>query len=317
MKVLVTGSEGFVGKNLVEQLKTKDYKVLHPTCTELDLTDEEKVKEYLSSYDLEVIVHSATTLRIGTSYPPKTCENNLRMFFNLQKNLRHGVRLINFGSGSEYDRRFWYPKMPESFFGSHVPLDEHSYAKYLISKYIEDTDHENLLNLRIFGIYGRYEDYRYKFISNMIAKNILKQPITINANVFYDYVYIDDFVKIVELFLNKEKTKYKTFNITPSQPVDLLTLAQFVNKVSSFTSEIRILNSELGTEYSGDNTRLVSELGNFQFMSHEDSIKDLYAFYKGIEDSIDAPSVIKDEYLDYAKKLRTDFFEKKNEKLCN
>ncbi|MDP3705968.1 MAG: NAD-dependent epimerase/dehydratase family protein [Legionellaceae bacterium] len=306
MNILITGSEGSVGKHLVEEFLKKGYSVLSPPYSELDLTNEERVSEYFGQHKIDVIIHSATTLRQDTSYPAKTCENNLRMFFNLQKQLTPKIKLINFGSGSEYDRRYWYRKMPEEFFDQHIPEDDHSYSKYLISKYIRDTEQSNVINLRIFGIYGRYEDYRFKFISNAIVKNLLKLPIVINQNVIYDYIYINDFFRLVEILVNKEP-KNKTLNATTTQSIDLVSIAKLVNDVSHYESEIHVLHSGIGVEYSGDNKKLLSDIGPFEFMTHQEAIADLYHYYKSIEVTLDVKAVVQDNYLNYAKKLRTYF----------
>jgi len=228
MSILITGAEGFVGCNLVELFLNKKYSVLSPTRDELDLTNANDVGKYFKNNTIESIIHCATTLREGTAYPINTCENNLRMFFNLQKHMTSPMKMINLGSGSEYGREYWCKKMPEEYFDTHVPEDSHSYAKYLVSKYINDMNSENLICLRIFGIFGKYEDYRYKFISNSIAKNLLKLPIIINQNVVYDYIYITDFFKIVEYFVDN-KTKSNIYNVTPTESIDLLTIASIIN----------------------------------------------------------------------------------------
>jgi len=307
MSILVTGAEGFVGRNLVELFSAEQYPVLSPTKDELDLTDFDRVGDYLKNNRIETIIHCATTLREGTTYPPDTCQNNLRMFFNLQQHMTPATKLINLGSGSEYDRKFWHKKMREEFFGRHVPQDEHSYAKYLISKYIHDTDNENLICLRLFGIFGKYEDYRYKFISNAIVKNLLKMPIVINQNVIYDYICTRDFYSIVKYFINNH-TKEKIFNITPVESIDLLTIAAIINKISDYKSDIRILNNGIGVEYSGDNKKLISELGDFCFTPYEASIADLYEYYRQRVNTLDVEAVKKDEYLGYARKLHRDYF---------
>ncbi len=309
MSILITGAEGFVGRNLAELFLDKKYHVLSPTRDELDLTNFDSVGHYLKSNPVETIIHCATTLREGTLYPPNTCQNNLRMFFNLQQHMTPAMKIINLGSGSEYDRKFWHKKMPEDFFGAHIPEDEHSYAKYLISKYISDTDNENLICLRIFGIFGKYEDYRYKFISNAIVKNLLKMPIVINQNVVYDYICINDYFRIVEFFV-KNKTKYRIFNVTPTESIDLLTIAAYINKISQYKSDVHVLNQGIGVEYSGNNAKLLSEIGNFQFTPYELSIRDLYEYYKERVNSLDAEAVKEDEYLGYAKKLHQEYFKK-------
>ena len=313
MNILITGSEGFIGRNLAELFLNKKYSVLFPTVNELELTDSGAVEKYFKNNSIETIVHCATVLRDGTNYPVDTCEKNLRMFFNLQKYMTPSMKMINLGSGSEYARAYWRKKMPEEYFDEHIPEDSHSYAKYLISKYIKEVNNENLICLRIFGIYGKYEDYRYKFISNAIVKNLLNMPIIINQNVIYDYIYINDFFKIVEYFVNN-KTKNRIFNVTPTGSIDLLTIANLINKVSESKSEIRVLNEGIGVEYSGDNSKLMSEMGDFPFISPEAAIANLFKYYKSIKDKLDVSNIKQDAYLEYAKKLHTNYFNKKNEK---
>lgn len=307
MSILIIGSEGFVGRNLVELFSKNNYSVLFPSKDELDITKSDDVGKYLRNNHIETIIHCATTLREGTSYPTDTCENNLRMFFNIQKYMTSSMKMINLGSGSEYGRSHWYKKMPEEYFDKHIPEDSHSYSKYLISKYIQDMNCENLICLRIFGIFGKYEDYRYKFISNSIVKNLLGMPIVINQNVIYDYLYITDFYRILEYFVNN-RIKNRIFNITPTESIDLLTIANLINKVSDNKSEIHVLNQGIGVEYSGDNKRFLSEIGNFQFTAYDTAISDLYGYYKKIKDTLDINAIKQDAYLDYAKNLRSKYF---------
>lgn len=310
MSIFITGAEGFVGRNLAELFLKNNYPVLAPKLAELDLTDPEAVKAYLGKNPVAAIVHSATVLMQNKDYPSDTCEKNLRMFFNLLRYKSPGTKLINLGSGSEYDRRCWRKKMPEEYFGEHIPADGHSYAKYLISKHIKETDDETLVCLRIFGIFGRYEDYRYKFISNSIVKNLFGMPVVINQNVVYDYLYITDFFRIVEHFV-KNTPKNRIFNATPAQSIDLVSIAGLINKISADKSGIRVLNDGIGVEYSGDNTRLMSELADFTFLPHSEAIADLYKYYAGIKDQLDVAAVKQDDFLSYAKKLQADCFNKK------
>lgn len=316
MNILITGGEGFVGRNLAEHFTINKYPVLCPRQDELDLVDTEAVDGYFKRHSIDTIIHCATTLRDGTAYPTNTCENNLRMFFNLQRQLTSSMKLINLGSGSEYSRKYWHRKMPEDYFDKQVPDDSHSYAKYLISKSISDSRDDNCISLRIFGIFGKYEDYRYKFISNSIAKYLLKMPIVINQNVIYDYLYIQDFSRIIELLINK-RTGSRIFNTTPTDSIDLLSIANIINQLGSHKSEIQILNKGIGVEYTGCNQRLLSELGGFKFMSYQDSISALYVYYKKNLHMLNESELRKDAFLDYAKELKNKYFINKNEEQHN
>lgn len=313
--ILVTGAGGFIGQNLAEYLQAKGFDVLAPSQQELDLTDNLAVEAFFAAHQIETIVHCATIRREGTDYPPNTCEYNLRMFFNLERMLKPKMRLISLGSGSEYDRCAWRRKMPEDYFGRRVPSDGHSYAKYLISKYIELKKDPALVCFRLFGVFGKYEDYRYKFISNAIVKNLLGLPITINQNVIYDYLYIVDFCRIIERFISLSNPTGRTvYNVTPTEPIDLISLARMINKASGRQSEIKVLNEGIGVEYSGDNSRLLAELGDFRFTAPEKAIAELIVYYRSILGSLDAETVKKDPYLGYAQQLRNDYFLKNREK---
>jgi UDP-glucose 4-epimerase len=307
MNILITGSEGFVGKNLVNLFLLDGYNVFSPTVVELDLTDFDSVSSYFDENTIDVIVHSATTLRNGTNYPLDTCENNLKMFFNLAHMAGSKIKLINFGSGSEYSRGFWHKKMHEDFFGTNIPKDSLGFSKYVISKYIEDGNFINMTTLRIFGIFGKFEDYRFKFISNAIAKNLFRMPILINQNVVYDYIYIDNFYEIVKFFVNN-KIDFRSYNVTPSNSTDLLTIANTINKISNYKSDVVVLNDGVGVHYSGDNSRLLSSIKNINIMSLSESVLDLYQYYKSNISMLDRNELEKDQFLSYAKKLKEEYF---------
>jgi GDP-L-fucose synthase len=307
MSVLITGTEGFVGKHLTEMFRANKQDILAPTRAEIDLTNDLAVESYFKHNPIEAIVHCATTLRTGTSYPPNTCENNLRMFFNLQRQLTPGMKLINLGSGSEYCRRYWYRKMTESFFDTHVPEDGHSYAKYLISKFISASHNQRMVNLRLFGIFGHHEDYRYKFISNSVVKNLLGMPIVINQNVVYDYLYIADFYRIVKHFVD-HPARFREYNVTPTASIDLETIAALINRSSDIQSEILLLNPGIGVECSGDNSRLLEEMGDLQFTPPETAISELLKYYKEMHESLDVEALRQDAFLDYAKSLHKEYF---------
>ncbi|MBU2703211.1 GDP-L-fucose synthase [Sporomusaceae bacterium BoRhaA] len=297
MKVLITGAGGFVGRNLEEYFSGK-HEIFAATHADLDLLDDSAVKNYIEENQIEFIIHCASYGGSRKSnYDEKNdnvVEQNLRMFFNLERCLTPNMRMVYLGSGAEYDRLHWSHKMSEEYFDTYVPADSYGYAKYLISKYIEQTD--NIVCLRIFGLFGKYEDYRFKFISNAIVKNLLKMPITINQNVVFDYLYIGDFVKLVKYMIGN-KPKEKHYNITPTQSIDLVTIAEIINEISDFKSKIIVLYEGMNREYSGDNNKLLSEVGNFQFTEYVKSIEELYQYYSSIFDTLDVEIIKNDLFI--------------------
>lgn len=277
--IFITGAGGFIGKNLTEQLNEK-YSLLTPGHKELNLLDEKAVDRFFKKNKIDVVINCAV---IGGSrkeeYVNSSLSDNLRIFFNLLKNKDKYKKMIHLGSGAEYDKSKPIVKVKESDFGRSIPKDDYGFFKYLCSKYIERE--ENIICLRIFGLFGKYEDYRYRFISNAIVNNLRRLPITMNQNLFFDYVYIDDFIKIVDYFIN-HNAKYRFYNIGTGKKIDLRTISKKINLIADKKSKMVIKEKGLNYEYTCDNKKLLNELGKFKFAPFDESLNELYSWYKNI-----------------------------------
>jgi UDP-glucose 4-epimerase len=285
MRILITGGSGFIGRNLAEQLAA-NYEVLAPSSAELDLLNEQAVREYLTRHRCDVIVHTATTRsNRRLAAPPDLLDRNCRMFFNLVRNLapRHERvgKMIHFGSGAEYSRLQLPPRVTEDYFDTRVPTDAYGFSKYICAKYIERSD--RLLDLRLFGVFGPYEDYTVRFISNACCRALKGLPIVLRQDVVFDYLYIHDLVKLTAWFIENDP-RHKAYNIATGRPVALTELARVIAQVSAQVSgrtpDISVLSEGLGPEYSADNSRMLAEMGNYQFWDLEDSIRNLYSWYE-------------------------------------
>ena len=297
--IFITGGSGFIGRNLKEYLQKK-YNVLAPSHKELELLDAEKVRSYILKNKINVIIHAGI---IGGKKQDVGLKdvvyNNLRIFFNLARNAQFVERIIYFGSGLEYDKNRPLKSVKEEDLDKKVPSDDYGFYKYVCAKYSKYS--KNIYDFILFGIYGRYEDHLYRFISNAIIKNLLKMPITIMRNVYFDYLYINDFVKIVDFFIT-HKPKYKIYNLTSGKKIDLLTLSKLVNSVSNFKSKIIVLNKGLSNEYTASNSRLIKELKGFRFTPHKVAIEELYNWYKNRMHLIDIKKIEQDQYINFLKK---------------
>ncbi len=275
--IFITGARGFIGKNLKEQLGSK-YILLTPSHKELDLLDSKAVAQFFTKNKIDVVINCAA---VGGSRVEEHVESalsiNLKIFFNLLKNKDKYKKMIHLGSGAEYDKSKPIVRVKEEDFGKRIPQDEYGFFKYLCSKYIENE--KNVVNLRIFGMFGKYEDRRYRFISNAIVNSLNGQPIDMRQNVFFDYVYIDDFVKIVDYFIIR-KGKLKFYNIGTGKKIDLITIAHKINELSNKKTKIIIKNKGLNNEYTCNNKNLISELKNFKFDLFDNSLNKLYSWYK-------------------------------------
>ncbi|MDP3588629.1 MAG: NAD-dependent epimerase/dehydratase family protein [Sulfuricurvum sp.] len=289
MTILITGAHGFVGQNLTEYLtKTTKYTLFTPKSSELDLLDENAVDGYIIQNKIDVIIHGAN--RGGgrdTEGMNDVVHTNLRMFFNIAKQSSKVQKIIHLGSGAEYGKHKPIIDAVEDDALIALPQDDYGFYKSVCSRYIDKCD--NIYNLRIFGAYGKYENYRFKFISNAIVKNLLGLPIEIMQNVYFDYIDIDDMLPMIAYFIEHDG-QYRTYNISKGKKIDLVMLAQMINDVSDFKSEIIVKNTGLNLEYTSSNDRIMSE-HSFHLSTHHETITRLIDYYRAVLPKIDANEI--------------------------
>jgi UDP-glucose 4-epimerase len=276
MKILITGGSGFIGRNIAEYFRGRA-EVLAPSHTELDLADDSAVRSYLEKAAAEVVIHGA--IRPGhrnAQDPSQQFYLNTKMFFSLARNAHLFGKMLFLGSGAVYDHRHYQPKMKEKYFDAYVPQDELGFSKYVAAKYIERA--KNIVELRLFGVFGKYEDYAIRFISNLICKAIFDLPLTLKQDRRFDYLFIDDLMPVLDYFI-KHKGKHRAYNVTSGSPVNLLALAEKIKKIAGKDLPIKVMESGIGTEYTGDNGRLKREIRDVQFTPIDEAIQGLYQWY--------------------------------------
>lgn len=290
MKILITGANGFIGKNLVEKLHGK-YLIESPGRAKLNLLDGELVEAYLKTNRFDVIIHAANTnnTRNTATTPYESLDGNLRMFFNLERCKEYYGKMYYFGSGTEYDMQHYIPDMKEEYFGTYIPKDAYGFSKFIMSKSCEQAN--NIYDLRLFGVYGKYEEWERRFISNAICRALKGKDITIQKNVYFDYLWVDDLCHIMEWFIENEP-QYKHYNVCRGTKIDLYSLACMVREILNIDRDIVIGESGWKPEYTGNNERLLAEIGNYLFAGYRESITGLCEYYKANINMIDEKKLI-------------------------
>lgn len=291
--ILVTGGSGFIGRNVIEYFKNSDkYVILHPDSKELNCIVEDSVYNYLKNNKIDIVLNFAVygdgidKQKDGS----KILEYNLRMYYNFSKYNYLYKKMIYAGSGAEYDKRFPICSVREEDIGKTIPVDQYGLMKYIVGRDIERSS--NIYNLRLFGIFGKYEYYPVKFISNICCKSILGIPLTIRQNVYFDYLWIDDFLLFLEKFIETENPKYHSYNVVSGKRIDLYKLCTLVNDCAGRTSDIIICREGLANEYTASNNRIMKEYPDFKVTPIEESICQLYDWYLNHKKDIDLYKLI-------------------------
>ena len=273
--ILITGSGGFIGKNLKKHLENK-YNILSPRSFELDCRDKDAVYKYFKENDIDFIIHCGTTGGArGVADKDTTVVDNLAMVINLLETKKDETRMIVFSSGAMYGRQRPIQKIKEDEVGDVVPLDLYGESKMRIAQLVKDF--RDVVCLNIFACYG-YDELPTRFPSYAITQNIKHLPIEINRNVVFDYLFIDDLCRIVEHFVNNNWKKYNIINVTPNKSITMEEISKLINNMSDFESEIIMKDKTLGNEYTGCNERLLSEIEDMKFTPMNVGLKKLYDY---------------------------------------
>ena len=214
MKVLVTGSNGFIGKNILNLLKDEFDFIQCSRTTEHSVTDLQKL---LLIDDVDVVIHLAAEANVGESYekPYKYYNFNINSSLNIAEFCR--IKKI---SKLIYLNTYVYGNNPNN------PIDENHkielISPYTKSKYISEKlfmhyfDHDiDVISLRLFNLYGVFQSNKF-FIANLINQivNGIK-PIIDNEETRRDYLYINDLINLIRLIILKknEQNKFQIFNV--------------------------------------------------------------------------------------------------------
>lgn len=181
------------------------------------------------------------------------------------------------GSGAEYGKQKDVVSVNEEDVGRVIPIDDYGIMKYSIAQAIEGS--KNIYNLRLFGIFGKYENYITKFISNICCKTIKDIQLSIRQNMYFDYLWINDFCRMLEVLMDNE-LKYHTYNIVSGKKISLIKLCDIVQDISKKKMQVFVCKEGLANEYTASNNRFISEFQLFKYTPIDEAVCELYNWYK-------------------------------------
>lgn len=218
MKVVVFGSNGFVGSNLVRIFPHW----VGVARQEVDLTDQAQVDAYFErNSDIDVVVHCSVIG--GSRLSPddgEVCYKNLLMFENVA---RHAKKMLYFSSGAALR--------------GDPPTDPYGFSKWVIDRRIASVP--NYHSLRIWGCYGEGElPTRFSAVCRK------EKHVVIPQDRYFDFIDVREVASVVEKYVNGFLSD-KVYNLV--QPEKLL-LSQWAGRFGA-TYEIKD-ETRLGESYS-------------------------------------------------------------------
>ena len=253
MNVLITGSNGYIGKSIFNS-KIENIKFFHGNRQTINLFDKESIKSFIKENKIDSIIHCAIE---GGSRLKKddinTFYKNILIFENLYycKNSLHKV--INFASGAEFDRETDINLVNEEDIFDRIPKDYYGLSKNIIAK--KALTANNFYNLRIFGCFDENE-LDSRFIKTCILKSKRNETITIHEDKIMDFFYIQDLISIIRYFFLVNPV-YQDINLCYKNKYKLSEIAKKIINETNSKSNITI-QEENSLNYYGNFDKLQS-----------------------------------------------------------
>jgi len=184
MRIMITGANGMVGKNLLEHAGIKNHEIFAPLRSELDLFDSVSVENYVSRIAPDMIIHTAGKvggIQANMREPVNFLLENLDMGRNIVWAARKsGVkRLLNLASSCVYPRNAPNPLREEYILtGELEPTNEgYALAKVTVARlcqYISNQDpdfqYKTLLPCNLYGRWDKFDPAHSHLIPAILHK---------------------------------------------------------------------------------------------------------------------------------------------------
>ena len=224
MKILLTGSEGFIGKNLTQYLKDK-----HQIIPLDKITGDDLVTCNLD-YDVDMVIHLA-----GLSGVRQSLDNPVDYWTN---NVVGSYRIFN----KFKDKKILY--------ASSSTAKEPWRNPYAMSKfYMEQIAPDNAIGMRFTTVYGPGAR------EGMLIPRLLRDDVPyINVDHTRDFVHVNDIMSAI-CFLMKNDIEEKVLDIGTGQSNNLLDILSSLN--------IEVKDRRMGTMFERkDNTAQIGVLSD-------------------------------------------------------
>jgi UDP-glucose 4-epimerase len=242
-RILVIGSEGFIGKTLTKSLEATEHEIftldllpsIRPNHFQVDIVDRKKVSEVLSEIQAEIVIHLAAQIDVRDSFadPLKDLEINGKGIINvLLSSFENGCKNFCYlhSGGAIYDSNQPLPidedgkELPQSPYGLTKNLGE-GYVRIFAEKYLSSWS-----SLALSNCYGPINEHGRGVIYELVSsiKNGVS-PTLFGAETSRDFVYVEDVVDAIKLAINKPINS--RVNISSASETTLLELFAKITEI--------------------------------------------------------------------------------------
>lgn len=220
--LLVTGGSGMVGRNLLEHPMIREWDVIAPSSSELDLCLSDKTQKFLEKHKPDAVIHAAGHvggIHANIANPVLFLEKNLVIGRNIIMSCLHtGVKhFLNLASTCMYPRNASNPLSEQMILKGELEPTNEGYALAKIAatrlcQYIRlehpHLHYKTLIPCNLFGRYDKFDPTASHLLPAIIMKihtakkeNLDTVEIWGNGTARREFMYAGDFADAVLLAL--------------------------------------------------------------------------------------------------------------------
>lgn len=258
MRILVTGSSGFVGRNIITELcQRKDFEILFPNSTDLNLLSETSVAKWLNKNTVDLFIHAAGLvggIQANIADQVGFLVNNADM----ARNLFLGASRVGLQSGINLASSCMYPvcgsgKLSEEFLmqGSLEPTNRgyafgKLYALQLAELLTNSTEIEikTLIPCNLFGRFDSYDPLRSHMIAAAIHKTHNAKCASDDSVVIWgegrarrEFMDIRDLINCIVKAIDDYDTLPHVMNVGTGKDYTVLEYYKLISEVVGFTGD--------------------------------------------------------------------------------
>lgn len=256
-KILITGSTGFLGHNLIPKLINKGYNILVPTRHDMNLLDSNSVNQFFANNRFNHIIHLAALaggIGVNRQNPYSFLVQNQLMNINLfNAAIEYKIdKIVTIGSVCAYPKfapvpfiedDIWkgYPEETNAPYGQSkrdlMIMCEGAYRQHGI----------NAIHLIPTNLYGKYDNFNedtshvipaiIKKIKHAIDNNLESIELWGDGSASRDFLYVEDCCDAI-ITAYENYNSYKPLNLGSGEEVRIYDLAWLIAELMGFRGNI-------------------------------------------------------------------------------
>jgi len=285
MRVLVTGSSGFIGSNLCDFLRDKRHQVYEVDKSNrrepVDIRNFEKLRRVFSKTKPDVVFHLAAlaSMQAGEENPFEAYSTNVIGTLNvIECANKFDAKIIFTSSAAVYGETKIVPTLETAPLS---PINVYGATKVAAEQLIGLRAKKSAI-FRLFNVYG--PKCRRSYVIPDVVRKISERQNPLKAlgtgEERRDFVYIDDVIKA--FMLNIEKDAKGIFNVGTGKPICIKDLIKNILDTAGFKTKIMFAGSTRRGDFScnwADIDKIKSELGWQPETTLEEGLKKTIEWY--------------------------------------